>query len=39
MARHSQMGDVLTLIEKAEEVFEQEAAEAATQRLLEDFHT
>ena len=33
------MGDVLTLIEKAEEVFEQEAAEAATQRLLEGTFT
>ena len=33
------MGDVLTLSEKAEEVFEQEAAEAATQRLLEGTFT
>ncbi len=33
------MGDVLTLIEKAEEVFEQEDAEAATQRLLEGTFT
>jgi len=33
------MGDVLTLIEKAEEVFEREAAEAATQRLLEGTFT
>jgi signal recognition particle subunit SRP54 len=29
------MGDVLTLIEKAEDVFEKEEAEAAAQRLLE----
>ena len=33
------MGDVLTLIEKAEEVFEKEVAEAATQRLLEGTFT
>ena len=33
------MGDVLTLIEKAEEVFEQEEAEAAAQRLLEGTFT
>ncbi|MFL2985878.1 MAG: hypothetical protein ACJZ57_01390 [Candidatus Poriferisodalaceae bacterium] len=33
------MGDVLTLIEKAEEVFEQEAAEEAAQRLLEGTFT
>ena len=33
------MGDVLTLIEKAEEVFEQEAAEQAAQRLLEGTFT
>jgi len=33
------MGDVLTLIEKAEEVFEKEAAEEAAQRLLEGTFT
>ena len=33
------MGDVLTLIEKAEEVFEHEEAEAAAQRLLEGTFT
>ena len=33
------MGDVLTLIEKAEEVFEQEAAEEAAQRLIEGTFT
>jgi signal recognition particle subunit SRP54 len=33
------MGDVLTLIEKAEEVFDQEEAEAAAQRLLEGTFT
>ena len=33
------MGDVLTLIEKAEEVFEEEAAAAAAQRLLEGTFT
>ena len=33
------MGDMLTLIEKAEQVFEQEAAEEAAQRLLEGTFT
>ena len=33
------MGDVLTLIEKAEEVYEQEEAEEAAQRLLEGTFT